>query len=127
VAIAEATDAPLGAALFALGAGRLLDARTDHLETLVRAVTELDRTRQVPVVAFGTPAVHPAPLSPRQREVLGCVCAGHDNLKIAALLGIRERTVKAHVSALYQKLGMENRTQLALRGLEFGLGAARGG
>lgn len=53
-------------------------------------------------------------LTPRERQVLSCIAAGHDNLKIGALLGIAERTVKAHVAALYRKLGAENRVQLAL-------------
>lgn len=58
-------------------------------------------------------------LSVREREVLTFLAGGADNLKIASLLKISERTVKAHVSSLYKKLGQENRTQLALhaRGL----------
>lgn len=63
----------------------------------------------------------PAKLTPRELEVLSRVAAGEDNLKIATLLGITERTVKAHVGALYQKLGMENRVQLALLARELGV------
>ncbi|MBX5482919.1 MAG: response regulator transcription factor [Myxococcaceae bacterium] len=55
-------------------------------------------------------------LSPRERDVLRFVAAGMDNLTIAAHLGISERTVKTHVSALYRKLAQENRAQLALLG-----------
>jgi DNA-binding CsgD family transcriptional regulator len=61
-----------------------------------------------------------AHLSAREHEVLRYVAGGADNLKIAACLGITERTVRAHVSALYRKLGGENRAQLALRGRELG-------
>ena len=60
-------------------------------------------------------------LSAREREVLGYVAAGADNLKIASLLGISERTVKAHVSSLYRKLSQENRTQLALLARQLGV------
>jgi two-component system, NarL family, nitrate/nitrite response regulator NarL len=60
-------------------------------------------------------------LSDREREVLAYVAGGVDNLKIAAMLGISERTVKAHVSSLYRKLGSENRTQLALLARELGV------
>lgn len=58
-------------------------------------------------------------LTAREREVLGYIAGGADNLKIATYLKISERTVKAHVSSLYRKLGPENRAQLALlaRGL----------
>jgi DNA-binding NarL/FixJ family response regulator len=61
-----------------------------------------------------------ARLSPREREVLAHVACGEDNLTIAACLDITERTVRAHVSALYLKVGGENRAQLALRGRELG-------
>ena len=61
-----------------------------------------------------------ARLSPREREVLAHVASGADNLTIAACLDITERTVRAHVSALYLKVGGENRAQLALRGRELG-------
>lgn len=57
-----------------------------------------------------------ARLSPRERDVLRHVASGRDNLTIAAHLGISERTVKTHVSALYRKLAQENRAQLALLG-----------
>jgi two-component system nitrate/nitrite response regulator NarL len=53
-------------------------------------------------------------LTPRQRDVLGYLSAGSDNLKIAAHLGISERAVKAHVSALLSVFSAENRTELAV-------------
>lgn len=53
-------------------------------------------------------------LTRREREVLGYVGSGADNLKIASLLKITERTVKAHISSLYRKLGPHNRVELAL-------------
>ncbi len=58
-------------------------------------------------------------LTPREREVLGHIANGADNLKVAALLGITERTVKTHVSNIFRKVGAENRVELALaaRGL----------
>lgn len=52
-------------------------------------------------------------LTLREREVLGLVASGADNLQIAARLGITERTVKAHVSNLYRKLGVQNRVEMA--------------
>lgn len=58
----------------------------------------------------------PGGLTQRQREVLRHVGAGEDNLKIAAALGIRERTVKAHITSLYRKLEAQSRVELALLG-----------
>jgi two-component system nitrate/nitrite response regulator NarL len=46
--------------------------------------------------------------------VLGHLSTGSDNLKIAAHLGISERAVKAHVSALLSVFSAENRTELAV-------------
>jgi len=60
-------------------------------------------------------------LSRRQMEVLQYIAVGADNLKIAAHLAIAERTVKSHVHAIYQRLGIENRTQLALYALRHGI------
>jgi DNA-binding NarL/FixJ family response regulator len=60
-------------------------------------------------------------LTVREREVLAYLSAGADNLKIASHLKISERTVKAHVSNLYRKLGPENRAQLALLARQLGL------
>jgi two-component system nitrate/nitrite response regulator NarL len=62
-------------------------------------------------------------LTIREREVLGHVASGADNLKIASLLKITERTVKAHISSLYRKLGPENRVELALLARHFGVRA----
>jgi two-component system nitrate/nitrite response regulator NarL len=60
-------------------------------------------------------------LTPRQREVLGFLATGSDNLKIAANLGISERAVKAHVSALLSLFTAENRTELAVLACRAGL------
>lgn len=72
-----------------------------------------------PAVQEVAPAL--AQLTEREREVLHYVAAGADNMKIASLLDISERTVRAHVSSLYRKLAQENRTQLALLGRRLGL------
>jgi two-component system nitrate/nitrite response regulator NarL len=62
-----------------------------------------------------------ATMTPRQREVLGFLSTGSDNLKIAAHLGISERAVKAHVSALLSLFSAENRTELAVLACRAGM------
>jgi DNA-binding NarL/FixJ family response regulator len=59
-------------------------------------------------------------LSPQQYRVLELVAQGKLNKQIADALGIQERTVKAHLQAIFEKLGARNRTQagVALRQLE---------
>lgn len=54
-------------------------------------------------------------LSAREAEVAFAVSAGHSNKEVAALLGITERTVKAHLGAAFEKLGVRDRLQLVLR------------
>ena len=56
-------------------------------------------------------------LSARELAVLRLVAAGQSNQQIADSLGITERTVKFHVTAIFNKLGAENRAQaVALAG-----------
>lgn len=62
-------------------------------------------------------------LTAREREVLSTLVSGADNLKIAAMLGVSERAVKAHITSLFEKFGVENRTELALLGCHAGLHA----
>lgn len=56
-----------------------------------------------------TPATGSGALSPREREVLSMVAAGHTNREIAAALFIGEATVKTHLLHLYSKLGVADR------------------
>lgn len=53
-------------------------------------------------------------LSEREREVADLVAAGMTNLAIAFELDITERTVKAHISSIFQKTGTDSRLKLAL-------------
>jgi DNA-binding NarL/FixJ family response regulator len=60
-------------------------------------------------------------LSTRERGVLRLVAAGLSNRQIAETLSISERTVKFHVTALFNKLGAENRAQAVALAAERGL------
>lgn len=53
-------------------------------------------------------------LSPREREVALAVAAGAANKEIARHMGITERTVKAHLTAIFERLGVRDRMQLAI-------------
>jgi DNA-binding NarL/FixJ family response regulator len=53
-------------------------------------------------------------LTEREREVLELLRSGHANRSIARKLEISERTVKAHVSHIFQRIGVHDRTQAAL-------------
>jgi DNA-binding NarL/FixJ family response regulator len=53
-------------------------------------------------------------LTTREREVLAELAKGKSNREIARALTVSEKTVKAHVSAVLAKLGVQDRTQAAL-------------
>jgi DNA-binding NarL/FixJ family response regulator len=53
-------------------------------------------------------------LTPREVEVLRLVRAGLANKQIARKLDISERTVKAHLTSAFQRIGVVDRTQAAL-------------
>jgi DNA-binding NarL/FixJ family response regulator len=61
-------------------------------------------------------------LSERESEVLRCVAKGLPNKQIARQLGISEKTVKAHLTSIYQRLGVSDRTQAALWAQRHGVG-----
>ena len=62
-----------------------------------------------------------APLSPREHEVLTLLAAGHPNREIADELFITVDTVKRHISHVFDKLGVGNRTQAVARARGLGL------
>jgi DNA-binding NarL/FixJ family response regulator len=63
----------------------------------------------------------PEPLSERELEILRLLAAGANNRQIASQLFLAEGTVKNYVSTILDKLGVEDRTQAALRARELGL------
>jgi DNA-binding NarL/FixJ family response regulator len=106
-------------ALEAGAAGYLLkDAQPDEIISAVRAVVAggapLDpKAARVLLDSRQTP--RPAKeLSGREREVLALLATGLANKQIARRLGIAERTVKAHLTSIFQQLGVTDRTQAAL-------------
>ena len=68
-------------------------------------------TPGAPTMSGPIPSVH---LTPRQKEILQGLVNGHSNKEIARDLDIIEGTVKAHIRNLMSKLGVRNRTQLAV-------------
>ena len=106
-------------ALSAGATGYLLkDAEPDEVLAAIRTSVEggspLDpRAARVLVDARREQAPARA-LSPREEEVLRLLATGLANKQIARRLGITERTVKAHLTSVFQQLGVTDRTQAAL-------------
>jgi len=63
----------------------------------------------------------PQALTPREHDVLELIARGYSNKRIALELGLKEKTVKVHVSHIFGKLGVSDRTQAALLATREGL------
>ena len=95
----------------------LKDAEPEELVRGVRAAARgespLDpkAARELLAARTARPEVE---LSPREREVLTLVASGLANKVIAQRLGISEKTVKAHLTTVFNRIGVTDRTQAAL-------------
>lgn len=125
-------DAELMHRCFQAGAAGYLHKQNVGCATVLEAVERVARGEHLrppeAAVALSPPESMGPPLggglerlTAREREVLGYIASGADNLKIAAHLGITERTVKAHITSIYRKLGPENRTQMAVLACQLGI------
>ena len=107
-------------ALDAGAAGYVLKhAEPDELLDAIRAAHEggspLDpKAARVLLDRQRSSSASPAKMSDREEEVLRLVAEGLANKAIARRLGIAERTVKAHLTNIFQRIGVTDRTQAAL-------------
>ena len=60
-------------------------------------------------------------LSPREREIVGCLARGASNKEIARELDVAESTVKIHVQHILRKLNLSSRVQVAVWAIESGI------
>ena len=60
-------------------------------------------------------------LSRRETEILRLAATGHCNPDIARELGITSKTVENHLTSVFDKLGVHNRTQATLKAIVMGL------
>lgn len=63
-----------------------------------------------------------AGLTRREADVLHLLAGGASNREISRQLFLSEKTVKAHLAAVFRKLGVTNRTQAAMAAVAMGLG-----
>jgi len=120
---------PMAALLRQLLAGRRQDRPAaaaavprDYLARLLEAFEQADLPVRLPVRSGGVVVAGLVePLSPRELEVLRLLADGRSNQAIAAELVISLDTVKRHLSHLFSKLEVANRTQAVARARELGL------
>lgn len=66
-----------------------------------------------------------ASLTQRETDILALLAEGKSNRDIARALFLSEKTVKAHLAAVFRKLGVSNRTQAAMTAVSMGIGPGR--
>jgi DNA-binding NarL/FixJ family response regulator len=119
-------DTSVSGAVRAGAIGYLLkDTDAEELKRAIQAAAE-GRVHLAPEAAARLMREVRAPESPeelteREAEVLRLVARGHANKQIASSLFVSEKTVKAHVSSILMKLGVQSRTQAALHAVRTGL------
>ena len=89
--------------------------------TMTQVVESLSRKFRVD----GRPERGRKDLSERETEVVVLIASGHRNKEIASKLFISEQTVKTHLSNIFQKLGVNDRLELALYAMRNGLASNR--
>jgi NarL family two-component system response regulator YdfI len=89
----------------------------DTIRAAARGETLLKPEIMARVLSRAGAGMHPSPaaestpldLTEREREVLASVARGERSKEVASRLGISERTVKAHLASIYNKLGVDSR------------------
>lgn len=130
VVVSSSEEQPAVLAALAAGAAGFIP-KSSASEVLLSALRlVLAGGRYLPPEALGPavprPRERPASienlgLTPRQVDVLRLVAKGKPNKLICRELGLAERTVKAHLSAVFRALGVTSRTQAALAAARLGL------
>jgi DNA-binding NarL/FixJ family response regulator len=96
----------------------LKDAEPDEIHRGLRAAARgeapLAPKAATEILAARSSTAHSGALTEREREVLQLVADGLANKQIARRLGISEKTVKGHLTQVFQTLGVTDRTQAAL-------------
>jgi DNA-binding NarL/FixJ family response regulator len=119
VIVADETEPEQIEAAFATGA-EVNCVKTAEKEDLASAIRQALR-RSIYMASLGRPVVTPAPsqdrssvaqtLTRRELEILQLVSEGHSNSQLARMLWVTEQTVKFHLSNIYRKLDVANRTE----------------
>ena len=104
------------------GACGYLTKNVEHAE-IVAAIREAHAGRREICrgVTTANDTSAPAMLSPREFDVLHLLRRGSSNQEIGRALGITERTVKAHVMAIMEKLGAPDRAGAVAKGFDLGI------
>jgi DNA-binding NarL/FixJ family response regulator len=108
----------------ALDAGIVVCAQPACMRTRSRGVRPEPGTALPVQIASGAAvgeSVDRAALTSREREIMGWVASGHTNAWIGRRLWVTEQTVKFHLTNIFRKLGVANRTEASHYAIQHGL------
>jgi DNA-binding NarL/FixJ family response regulator len=88
-------------------------------QSLMTDLLEIVRPLIQATAIGGGPAI--SRLTPRERQVLKMVVAGHSNKEIAQQWTVSEETIKHHLTRMFDKVGAANRVELAMLATRHGL------
>jgi len=95
------------------GGGNVLSARA--IRSLFESSSDTEKDQPI----------RPESLTQRETDILALLSEGRSNREIARALFLSEKTVKAHLAAVFRKLGVANRTQAAMAAVGMGMGPGR--
>jgi two-component system, chemotaxis family, CheB/CheR fusion protein len=109
------SDVPMAVAAMKAGAADFIEKPVGGAELLAGIHRALEQSRDSGKLSAAREAAahHLAGLTPRQREIMEMVLAGHPSKNIAADLGISQRTVENHRAAIMKKTGTKSLPALA--------------
>ena len=120
IVIVSATESPIAfSTAKTLGAAGYIPKSSDLVDITKAIKTVLAGNTSFPTYALGSDedtdaAAKLESLTPAQYRVMSCLSDGLLNKQIAFEMSISEATVKAHMTAIFRKLGANNRTQALL-------------
>lgn len=123
IVVSALDDAATRRNVAALGAAGFL-SKSEPLAVIARAIAAVldgELWLEEPESAPAAGASGTARLTPQQLRVLALLAEGRPNKEIAFEMSITEATVKAHVTAILQKLGVRTRVQAVIAARQLGL------
>lgn len=101
------------------------DDLVECIRKLMRGENTLHPQATTQLMKVREPQIEPPhklyPLTPREQDVLSELTKGKSNREIASSLFVTEKTVKTHISNIFSKLHVQDRTQAALYAVKHGL------
>jgi two-component system CheB/CheR fusion protein len=109
------SDVPMAVEAMKAGASDFIEKPISHADLIACVARALDQARDAGKASawHETAAGHVAELTPRQRQIMDMVLAGHPSKNIAADLGVSQRTVENHRASIMKKTGSKSLPALA--------------